>query len=164
MYALALLFCESLVLCQEDAELACDTRVLKDSSLEDRKNYGFALLELLEHVQSEKQNLRFTTSVSSSSNNMKRRIQKISNRSITKKYILFPVILVLILLMVVGCVYPSNKSYIKTSAWENYDEEKIKEMFADYNIVTFVRLILSDLPSEKLYEQMQMKEFPVKGV
>ena len=44
-----------------------------------------------------------------------------------------------------------------------YDEEKIKEMFADYNIVTFVRLILSDLPSEKLYEQMQMKEFPVKG-
>lgn len=122
----------------EDAELACDARVLEDTSIEDRKNYGFALLELLEYAQNEKQNLRFTTSVSGSRNSMKRRIQEISNKTITRKYVLFPAILILVLLMAAGCVYPSNKSYIKTSNWttgktevQDFAEAKYKYSLQD---------------------------------
>lgn len=122
----------------EDAELACDARVLEDTSIEDRKNYGFALMELLEYAQNEKQNLRFTTSVSGSRNSMKRRIQEISNKTITRKYVLFPATLILVLLMAAGCVYPSNKSYIKTSNWttgkpevQDFAEAKYKYSLQD---------------------------------
>lgn len=107
----------------EDAELACDARVLKKSSLEDRKNYAFALLELLEYAPNEAQNIRFATSVFGNRNSMKRRIQEISNKTMTRKYILFPVLLLLVLLMAVGCVYPSNQSYIKTSDWTTGEPE-----------------------------------------
>ena len=35
----------------EDAELACDERVLKSKSIDERKNYGYALLQMIEHAQ-----------------------------------------------------------------------------------------------------------------
>ena len=105
----------------EDAELACDARVLREASVEERKNYGFALLELLTYAQKEKKNLRFATSVSGNQNSMKRRIQEISNKTITKKYVLLPVALGLVLLLAAGCVYPSGDGDIKT------DEEQIGE-------------------------------------
>lgn len=282
----------------EDAELACDAKVLKDCSVDERKQYGFALLELLEYAQNEKQTLKFATSVSGNQNSMKRRIQEISNRTNTRKYILFPVLLLLVLFLTAGCVYPSNESYLKTTQWKNgeteevvyneakyeyslqdefrsmlfyyevyqygelaerkilsyeeleklsdvlllrhetykledtrffvvdrngietsipilmvdnasayatsylhsgnnelleikpgedlilmaayqnmdsdslpflscdvlskYNEEELKKVFGDYNIATFARMILSDLPVEKLYEEMRKKEFPVE--
>ena len=103
----------------EDAELACDERVLKGKNVEERKNYGYALLKMIENAQNKP--LCMTTSFSGSKKSMKQRIEAISHKRATRKYILFPALLVLVALLIAGCVYPSNKSYLKTTAWENGD-------------------------------------------
>ena len=107
----------------EDAELSCDAIVLKDCSMEERKKYGFALLQLIAYAQGEKQNLRFATSISGSKNNMKLRIQEISKKTSTRKVILLPVLLAFVVSLAVGCVYPSNNSWIKTEEWETSESE-----------------------------------------
>lgn len=115
----------------EDAELACDERVLKGKTVEERKNYGYALLKMIENAQNKP--LCLTTSFSGSKKSMKHRIEAISHKTTTRKCILFPALLVLVSLLIVGCVYPSNKSYIKTTDWEigetdeyNYNEAKFE--------------------------------------
>lgn len=104
----------------EDAELACDERVLKKKSLEERKNYGYALLKMIENAQNKP--LCLATSFSGNKKSMKKRIEAISHKTTTRKYILFPALIVLVALLIAGCVYPSNKSYIKTTDWENGDD------------------------------------------
>ena len=115
----------------EDAELACDERVLKGKNVEERKNYGYALLKMIENAQNKP--LCLATSFSGSKKSMKHRIEAISHKTTTRKYILFPTLFVLVSLLIVGCVYPSNKSYIKTTDWEigetdeyNYNEAKFE--------------------------------------
>ena len=280
----------------EDAELACDERVLKNKSLEERKNYGYALLQMIENAQNKP--LCYATSFSGNKNTMKQRIEAISHKTITRKYIFFPILLILVAMLLGGCFYPSEKSYLKTRgdsslgeteelsyiehkyeyslqdefqsmlfyyetyeygeltersilSWgelgkysdvlmlrnefykyeetdafvlemngievsmpipklpigskstispyiekdwlevnpgddlilmayyqskdseitnkiscevlANYTEEEIKDILGKNYVVTFARLILSDLPAETLYEQMQTKEFPIEG-
>ena len=114
----------------EDAELACDERVLKNKSVEERKNYGYALLQMIENVQNKP--LCFATSFSGSKNSMKLRIEAIANKSTTKKYIFFPVLLSLMILLVAGCVYPSEKSYIKATDWKNGETDELTYNEANY--------------------------------
>ena len=116
----------------EDAELSCDAIVLKNCNMEERKKYGFALLQLIAYAQGENQNLRFAASISGSKNNMKLRIQEISKKTSTRKVVLLPVILVFVVLLAVGCVYPSNNSWIKTEEWETSESEDAFYHGAEY--------------------------------
>ena len=114
----------------EDAELACDERVLKNKSLEERKNYGYALLQMIENAQNKP--LCFATSFSGNKSSAKQRIDAITRKATTKKYVLFPVALLLMIFLVVGCVYPSEKSYIRTNDWKNGETEEIIFNEAEY--------------------------------
>ncbi len=114
----------------EDAELACDERVLKNKSVEECKNYGYALLQMIENVQNKP--LHFATSFSGNKKSLKLRIESITNRNATKKYILFPTLFLLMLLLAAGCVYPSEKSYIKTTEWKNGETEEYTYNEASY--------------------------------
>lgn len=98
---------------QEDAELACDARVLKGKNLEARRNYGYALLELLKNVNENPSHFCAATSLSGGKKSMKRRIEEISKRTDTKKTVFLPVLLLAVMLLAVGCVAPANKSWIK---------------------------------------------------
>ena len=106
----------------EDAELACDERVLKSKSIEERKNYGYALLQMIEHAQNKP--LCLATSFSGNKNAAKQRIEAITRKTKTRKYILVPVVVMLIVLNIVGCMYPSEKSYLKTTDWANSDTKE----------------------------------------
>lgn len=115
----------------EDAELACDERVLKNKSVEERKNYGYALLQMIENAQNKP--LCFATSFSGNKSSAKQRIEAITRKTTTKKYVLFPVALLLIVLLVVGCMYPSEKSYIKTNGDNTIGEtEELKYIESMY--------------------------------
>ena len=115
----------------EDAELACDERVLKNKSLEERKNYGYALLQMIENAQNKP--LCFATSFSGNKSSAKQRIEAITRKTTSKKYVLFPVALLLILLLVTGCIYPSEKSYIKTDGDNTIGEtEELKYIESMY--------------------------------
>ena len=103
----------------EDAELACDERVLKNKSVEECKNYGYALLQMIENAQNKP--LCMATSFSGNKNAAKQRIEAITRKTKTKKYILVPVVIILTIFTIVGCVYPSEKNYLKTTNWENGD-------------------------------------------
>lgn len=106
----------------EDAELACDERVLKNKSVEERKNYGYALLQMIENAQNKPMCL--ATSFSGNKNTAKQRIEAITRNTKTKKYILVPVVVILIIFTILGCVYPSEKSYLKTTDWEHSENKE----------------------------------------
>lgn len=103
----------------EDAELACDERVLKNKTADERKKYGYALLQMMENAQNSP--FCMATSYFGGKNTTKQRIESIARKTKTKKYVLIPVILILVVLNIVGCVYPSEKSYLKTTDWEDND-------------------------------------------
>ena len=120
----------------EDAELACDERVLKDKTTQERKDYGYALLSMMENAQNSP--LCMATSYFGGRNTTKQRIESIARKTATKKYVLIPVILLLVVFNIVGCVYPSDKSYIKTNDWTQgktdeftYDEAKYEYSFQE---------------------------------
>ena len=106
----------------EDAELACDERVLKNKSIEERKNYGYALLQMIENAQNKPMCL--ATSFSGNKNTAKQRIEAITRKTKTKKYIFVTVVVILIIFTIVGCVYPSEKSYLKTNDWEHSENKE----------------------------------------
>ena len=114
----------------EDAELACDERVLKNKSVEERKNYGYALLQMIENAQNKP--LCLATSFSGNKNAAKQRIEAITGKTKTRKYILVPVVMILIIFTIVGCVYPSEKSYIKTNEWKTGETEELNYHEAKY--------------------------------
>lgn len=114
----------------EDAELACDERVLKNKSIEERKKYGYALLQMIENAQNKP--LCLATSFSGNKNATKQRIKAIIRKTKTRKYILAPVVMILIIFTIVGCVYPSEKSYIKTNEWKTGETEELNYHEAKY--------------------------------
>ena len=107
---------------EEDAELACDARVLKDQASEIRKAYGYALLQMIAQEQERCSSLMVSTSMSGNKKSMKRRIEGISHRTSTKRYVAFPVVLLLIGVLVLGCAVPSNKSWLEVGKW-TYEED-----------------------------------------
>ncbi len=111
---------------EEDAELACDSKALKGQMPEERKMYGYALLQMLGTAEKENQHLCAATSMGGSRRSMKRRIEEISQKTSTKKQVLFPMLLILLTVLVLGCGSPTNKSWIQeiASAFEYIDDEE----------------------------------------
>ena len=108
---------------EEDAEIACDARALKGQTTEEKRNYGYALLQMLEHAQSRGQHLCAATSMSGDKKSMKRRIQEISAGTSTKRMVLLPALMLLVAVLVLGCGIPSSKSWIKTGDWDSNETE-----------------------------------------
>lgn len=144
----------------EDAELACDERVLRHKTLEERKNYGYALLKMIENAQNKP--LCFATSFSGNKKSVKNRIEAISNKTITKKRILFPAILVLICVLLAGCVNPSTESYLKTTDWKESDT---KEWMINENIFSYFvqKNLRSYVVYGEIYEYGELVKTDVLG-
>lgn len=107
---------------EEDAELACDARVLKGKSAEERRAYGYAILGILQNAEKKSTILYGATSMSGNQKSIKRRIKEISSEGTsTKKRVMLPVALVLVLALVFGCGIPTAKSWIKIGEW--YEEQ-----------------------------------------
>lgn len=98
---------------EEDAELACDARALKGQKVEERKAYGYALLQILENAQSKKYSLCVATSLSGNQKSLKRRIMEISGATATKKHVILPLFLLMLVVFVIGCGIPTTKSWMR---------------------------------------------------
>ena len=98
---------------EEDAELACDARVLKDKNVEERKAYGYALLKILENAQEKKYSFCVATSLSGNQKSMKRRITEISSATATKRQVILPLFLLVMVVFVIGCGVPTTKSWMR---------------------------------------------------
>jgi beta-lactamase regulating signal transducer with metallopeptidase domain len=109
----------------EDAELACDERVLKNKTAQERKDYGYALLSMMENAQNSP--LCMATSYFGGKNTTKQRIESIARKATTKKYVLIPVILLLVVFCAVGCLYPSNESNTKTDDLIQSETEELTD-------------------------------------
>lgn len=121
----------------EDAELSCDARVLKGKSKEERKAYGYALLQLLENTQKNRKIMYAATSMSGSRKSMKRRIEEIANETKTGKTFLIISILILSAAFVLGCTVPEqNKSFLNTADWkiDNREERMFHETKFTYEL------------------------------
>lgn len=134
----------------EDAELACDERVLKNKTAQERKDYGYALLSMMENAQNSP--LCMATSYFGGKNTAKQRIESISRKTTTKKYVLIPVVLLLVVFCAVGCLYPSNESNTKTddliqSETEELTDNEAKDEYPEM------------LPVEEYNETYFKKEF-----
>lgn len=102
----------------EDAELACDARALRGQGNEERKAYGYALLQILEKAENRYPQFCVATSMSGGKKTMKRRIEEIAHSTVTKKTAAIPVLLILLAALVLGCGAPSEKNWIKLGHWE----------------------------------------------
>ena len=49
---------------------------------------------------------------------MKTRIREIANSTVTKKGILLPLLTIMVMVLVLGCAAPTQKSWIKTTDWK----------------------------------------------
>lgn len=84
---------------QKDCEAACDARVVKSMSKEERYEYGRSLLAVLECVVKKKQNIGFHTSMGTDKKFVEERINAIMKYKPKKTAILSAVII-----MLIGCV------------------------------------------------------------
>lgn len=131
----------------EDAELACDARVIRGMSVQERKSYGYSLLRLLTHAAGGGHDLCIATSMSGGKKSIKKRMEGISGNVQTKKYVLFPLCLVLVALMLYGCSIPSTKSWMRTD-W-NTEETLPGQMQADYEFA-----LREDIKSRLFYYEV----------
>lgn len=147
---------------EEDAELACDARVLKDQSMEARKAYGYALLQTLENARNKSRHMVMATSISGSRKSMKRRIEEISQKTSTKRYLLLPVFFVLMTALVLGCGMPTDKSWIQTGEWDMGDtgEMLYSESVYEYSLKSNLK---SQLIYYEIYEYGEMVSRSVLG-
>lgn len=131
---------------EEDAELACDARVLKGQTPEGRKKYGYALLQILSTAQGDNYRMCIATSLAGSKKSMKMRIQEIANGTVTKRGVLLPLLLAMLVVLVMGCAAPTQKSWIKTADWETGETEDATYTEAEYGYV-----VQNDINSMLLY-------------
>lgn len=111
---------------EEDAELACDARVLKDQTPEERRMYGYALLKILENAQEKKYRMCAATSLNGSKKSMKKRVTEIAKQTNTKKSVFVPILLVMLAALLLGCAVPTQKSRSETLEQETKQPEQIE--------------------------------------
>lgn len=99
---------------REDAELACDQRVTRDLDTKGKREYGLALLLLLQQTWNQPTILYSATSVHGQGKSLKRRIENITKNRKTKKWVLLPVCLLLSVSLLAGCSMPSDQSGTET--------------------------------------------------
>ena len=134
---------------EEDAELACDARVLKGQTPEGRRKYGYALLQILANAQGENYRMCIATSMDGSKKSMKKRIEEIANGTVTKKGVLLPFLAIMVMVLVVGCAAPTQKSWLKTADWETGETEDAIFSEAEYSYV-----LQDDINSILLYSEV----------
>ena len=134
---------------EEDAELACDARVLKGQTPEGRRKYGYALLQILANAQGDNYRMCIATSMDGSKKSMKKRIEEIANGTVTKKAVLLPFLVVMVMVLVVGCAAPTQKSWLKTADWETGETEDATFSEAEYSYV-----LQDDINSMLLYSEV----------
>lgn len=134
---------------EEDAELACDARALKGQRTEECRAYGYALLQMLGNAEQRNQHLCAATSMSGGKKSMKRRIEEISQRTSTKAYVLLPVTLILAAALIFGCGLPTDKSWMRTKAWDEstYENGWFSELEFEY-------ALQEDIQSRLLYYEI----------
>ncbi|MDE6602680.1 MAG: M56 family metallopeptidase [Lachnospiraceae bacterium] len=93
---------------REDAEFACDARALKDASLSEKKDYGYALLEILQGAQASGTLVQGITPVSGKGKNMKRRLENIVSEHKRTGLWTLPACLLLILFLC-GFCFPAQR-------------------------------------------------------
>lgn len=134
----------------EDAEVACDAKVLKGKSKEERKAYGYALLLLLENTQKNRKIIYAATSMFGSRKNMKRRIEEIADETKTRKAFLIISVLILGFTFVIGCTIPAqNMSSIKTNDWKIVDREE-----SSFHETKFDYELKEDIQSGLIYYEL----------
>jgi len=101
---------------REDAELACDSRVVRGLATGERKEYGLALLLLLNQAQSGRRLMYSATSMSGRRKDLRRRIEGITEDVSTKRGVLFLVCAALVTVSLYGCAVPDGGSYVD-SGW-----------------------------------------------
>lgn len=108
---------------REDAELACDARVLRGQSVEEKRAYGYALLRLLEQAQGRGGALCAATSMHGGRKSMKRRMEGITSVNVTRRSALLAVCLLLTAALLFGCGIPSGDGWLlqKGSRMESKD-------------------------------------------
>lgn len=116
---------------REDAELSCDWRVTRRMDAREKKEYGLALLLLLQQTRNRPAILYSATSMNGQGRSLKRRIESITKDTRTRKWVLFPVCLALVACLTVGCSMPSGKSWIHAS-WKDADSSPETLMGAEY--------------------------------
>lgn len=97
---------------REDAELSCDQRATRGMNNREKKEYGMALLLLLQQTRTRPAILYGATSMHGQGNSLKRRIESITRNTRTRKWVMFPVCLLLIVSLAAGCSMPSADSWI----------------------------------------------------
>lgn len=134
---------------EEDAELACDARVLKGQTTEQRKIYGHALLQMLGNAENKNRHLCTATSMSGGKKSMKRRIEEISKRTSTKAYVLLPVTVILTAALVLGCGLPTDKSWMRLKACDAGADENGR-----FSELEFEYALQEDIQSRLLYYEI----------
>lgn len=102
-----------------DAELACDERVVRGMCREERRQYGNALLELLEGSCGKKKVLDAATAMTGGKKEMKERIFTIVKQRGTKRGALAAMLVLLLVTGVVGCTRAQDGTETRngTEAW-----------------------------------------------
>lgn len=123
---------------KEDAELACDAKVLKQADEAERRNYGYALLKLLTLEQSREDRLWMAVSFSGGKKTMTKRIEEITNKTKTRKRVLLPVFTLLLLLLAAGCIFlKEDEQWISCiSTEQSWDDENISYLEMEYHYET----------------------------
>ncbi len=133
----------------EDAELACDARVIRGKSLEERRAYGYSLLRLLELSQKSRENLCVAASMSGGKKSMRRRMEGIVQGTGTKRSVLLLVCVLLAAVMAVGCGIPSSKSWMRNTWW--YAEGAMDDVSMESEYEFFLQ---DEIKSRLLYYEM----------
>lgn len=137
---------------EEDAELSCDAKVLRGKKKEERKEYGYALLQMMQNGGNKDHHFCAATSLCGSRNSIKRRIEEISQGTSTNKHVLFYMMLLLITISILGCGVPNTKSWLrhKSDSWDLYADED----GAIHELDEFEYTIQKDIQSRLIYYEI----------
>lgn len=137
---------------EEDAELSCDEKVLRGKRKEERKEYGYALLQMTQNGGNKDHHFCAATSLCGSRNSIKRRIEEIFQGTSTNRYVWFSVILLLITTSILGCGVPNTKSWLrhKSGSWDLYADED----GAIHELDEFEYTIQKDIQSRLIYYEI----------
>lgn len=120
----------------KDIELSCDEMILREKSLEYRKEYGFTILDVLKN-QNEKFNMSLTTNFNSNKFVVKERIVGLLNTNVKKlsrNFIVGTIGIVLISSMLVSCSSSGVKNNVANRKIDRLDTtEGTEYYFTIYN-------------------------------
>lgn len=120
----------------KDIELSCDEMILKEKSLEYRKEYGFTILDVLKN-QNKNMNMLLTTNFNSNKFVVKERIVGLLNtnvKKLSKNFVLGAMCVVLLSSMLVSCSSTETKNNVANRKINRLDTtEGTEYYFTIYN-------------------------------